>query len=215
MSDWKVLHTTYKTEEWIDKPSIFAETALHYFPKSGKILELGAGLGQDSLFFADNGYEVVSTDINIEGLTSHVCKQAKPENIHILALDLKKTFPFADQSFEIVYAHLSLHYFDHNTTSEIFKEIRRVLKPKGVFAFLANSVNDPEYLTGSLLEHDYFLVDLVAKRYFSIDATKKMTEDFEVILLDNKGQTYKDQAKGVSSLIRFIGNKPLFCPIST
>lgn len=54
---WSDLHDNYKTKAWIDKPSIFAETAIAYFPAKGKILDLGAGLGQDSRFFAERGYE--------------------------------------------------------------------------------------------------------------------------------------------------------------
>lgn len=45
---WKELHSNYQEQNWIEKPSIFAETAIQYFPKSRKILELGAGHGQDS-----------------------------------------------------------------------------------------------------------------------------------------------------------------------
>lgn len=44
---WRDLHKNYKEQDWIDKPSIFAEQALPYFPKGGIVLELGAG--QDRL----------------------------------------------------------------------------------------------------------------------------------------------------------------------
>ena len=46
---WSELHNNYKKRDWINKPSIFAEQAIKYFPSSGKVLELGAGLGQDSV----------------------------------------------------------------------------------------------------------------------------------------------------------------------
>jgi len=67
-SVWKELHSNYQEQDWIEKPSLFAETAIHYFPKSGRILELGAGHGQDSIFFAKRGYDVVSTDIETSSL---------------------------------------------------------------------------------------------------------------------------------------------------
>lgn len=59
-SVWKELHSSYQEQDWIKKPSLFAETVIQYFPKSGKILELGAGHGQDTVFFTKQGYEVVS-----------------------------------------------------------------------------------------------------------------------------------------------------------
>ncbi len=43
---WKDLHANYQAQDWVDKPSLFAETAVQYFPKTGRILELGAGHGQ-------------------------------------------------------------------------------------------------------------------------------------------------------------------------
>lgn len=206
---WKELHSNYQEQNWIGKPSIFAETAIQYFPKNGKILELGAGHGQDSFFFARHGYDVLSSDIETSSLNLNFTKQsaAIQDKVEILQLDLKKTLPFQDQSLDVVYAHLSLHYFDTQTTWFIINEIRRTLKPEGIFAFLANSISDPEYSTGNSLEEDFFLIDKVTKRYFSIASTRKFTQDFQISLLDNLGKTYKDEAKGVSNLIRFIGNK--------
>lgn len=206
---WKELHTSYQKQHWIEKPSLFAETAIQYFPKKGRILELGAGHGQDSFFFARQGYEVLSSDIEVSSLKVNLTKQPETlqEKIKVIELNLKNSLPFENQSLDIVYAHLSLHYFDTETTWNIVNEIRRILKPEGIFAFLANSINDPEYSAGNALEEDFFLINKVTKRYFSIESTRKFTQDFQVSLLDNLGKTYKDEAKGVSNLIRFIGNK--------
>jgi len=206
---WKELHSSYQEQNWIEKPSIFAETAIQYFPKNGKILELGAGHGQDSFFFAKQGYDVLSSDIEISSLNLNFTKQpeAIQDKVEILQLDLRNPLPLEDQSLDVVYAHLSLHYFDTQTTSFIIDEIKRILKPEGIFAFLSNSINDPEYSTGNSLEEDFFLINKVTKRYFSIASMRKFTQEFEVSLLDCLGKTYKDEAKGISNLVRFIGSK--------
>lgn len=88
--------------------------------------------------------------------------------------------PFANNSFDIVYAHLSFHYFDQKTTFGIMNEIERILKPGGVFAFLTNSIHDPEYNTGNLLEKDFFLIGKVIKHYFSIESARRLTRSFQV-----------------------------------
>lgn len=206
---WKELHSSYRDQNWIAKPSIFAETAIQYFPKQGTVLELGAGHGQDSFFFAMQGYDVLSSDIEVSSLNLNLSKQSETiqDRVRVLQLDLKNSLPFEDQSLDVVYAHLSLHYFDTQTTWFILNEIRRILKPEGILAFLANSTNDPEYVTGNALEEDFFLIDKVTKRYFSVASTRKFTQGFQVSLLDSLGKTYKDEAKGVSNLIRFIGTK--------
>lgn len=209
MSDvWQDIHQNYKQQDWIDKPSIFAEQTIEYFPKTGKVLELGAGQAQDGCYFAQQGYDVISTDLEASAL--ELAKQKacdKAVELHVQKVDLREQLPFEDESFDVVYAHLSLHYFDSETTTRLFGEIYRVLKSGGTFAFFVNSVNDPEYGTGEQLEPDYFQIDKTAKRYFSEKTAKSFAYRFEVELVDEQGETYKDRAKGVHNLVRFIGKK--------
>lgn len=204
------MHSNYKGQDWIDKPSLFAETAIKYFPKSGKILDLGAGQGQDTRFFAEQGYRVISTDISDSALELSKMKisPAIKENITVEKHDLTSDLPFPNESFDAVYAHLSLHYFDRDTTTKIFDEIKRVLKSGGVLAFLANSTNDPEYKNGEEIEPDFFKIGEMSKRYLSVETARKFVWGLDVSLLDNLGETYKDNAKGIHNLIRFVGKKP-------
>lgn len=212
MSDdvWKDLHANYEKQDWVKKPSLFAQTVIQYFPRKGKILELGAGHGQDSVYFAENNFDVVSTDIEISSLAAALAKQTESikSRIKIQEINLKNRLPYDDNIFDVVYSHLALHYFDKETTCRIFDEIERVLKPGGIFAFLTNSTSDPESTTGTQLEKDFFLIGKATKRYFDVDTAREFTRGFQVQLIDNFGKTYKDEAKGISQLIRFVGNKP-------
>lgn len=208
---WNKKHQKYDTEDWINKPSIFVEWAVKYFPKSGKILEIGAGHGQDSRYLADHGYQIVSTDFSETAVEYN--QQKTPENlkgkITIIKIDVSEDLPFDSNTFDVVYCHLSLHYFNDLKTGEIFSEIYRVLKPGGIFAVLVNSVDDPEYGQGKELGPDFFeLSPGDIKHYFSLSYMAEKTKTFETIVLDNHGTTHKDNAKGVTNLIRFIGRKP-------
>lgn len=206
---WQDLHNSYKQQDWIDKPSMFAEQAIPYFAKGGKVLELGAGLAQDGLYFASLGFDVVCTDIEEDAL--NVARQKAYDrkiNIDLRRLDLREALDFPDKEFDVVYAHLSLHYFDKDTTIRLFDEIHRVLKPGGVLAFLVNSVNDPEYGQGNEIEPGFFQVGKASKRYFSEKSVRKITHWFDINLLDELGETYKDSAKGVHNLVRFVGTRP-------
>ena len=106
---WQDLHDNYKTRDWSHKPSLFAETAVTHFPTGGMVLELGAGLGQDSLFFAENGYDVTSTDIESDELSGQfaVMPDKIQERVSVRRVDLREELPFADGEFNVVYAHLS------------------------------------------------------------------------------------------------------------
>jgi ubiquinone/menaquinone biosynthesis C-methylase UbiE len=206
---WDKQHLkSYRNEDWIDKPSIFARWAVKYFPEKGELLDLGAGQGQDSRLFASLGYKVISTDFSEEALKINE-EKSKSMGITVQKLDLSQSFPYRDFSFDIVYAHLSLHYFDKVLTQKVFDGIYRVLKRKGILALVVNSTSDPEYGSGEELERGFFKIGAVTKRYFSIKTLSNFVRKFEAIVLDDGGETYKDKAKGVSNLIRFAGKKSI------
>jgi SAM-dependent methyltransferase len=201
---WIHKHSDYSKQDWITKPSIFAEQIIEYLPSKGHVLELGAGHGQDGIYFAEQGFTVLSTDLepaslkkNSEGISGFSAAQ----------LDLNQPFPFKNESFDAVYAHLALHYFDEQTTKRIFDDIYRVLKPNGILAFLVNSTSDPEYGTGNKLQDGFFETDGTKKRFFTVEDANKFASHFTPLLTDNSGETYKDIAKGVHNLIRFVGKK--------
>jgi SAM-dependent methyltransferase len=170
-------------------------------------------VGRDSRFFAHSGYEVTSTDFSDAALRLNASKvpPRDRQRITLQKLDMRSGLPFPSQSFDIVYAHLSLHYFDQAGTLKIMGEIRRLLRYKGVFAFLANSINDPEFGTGPRIEEDFFEIGeergTVSKRYFSVESATQFTLGFDSILLDNLGEAYGKNDRGVHNLIRFVGTK--------
>lgn len=209
---WGDVHRDFSSQDWIDKPSIFAEFAINYFPHHGDLLELGAGLGQDSRFFAEAGYNVIATDIEPSILELDQSKMGADiqERIQFQQLDMRQPFPIADNSFDIVYAHLSLHFFDEATTRKIFAEIGRILKHDGVLAFLVRSKKDPGYGTGHLVEEDFYQIDKLTQRYFSAHAARDFNPTLETIICDEQGETYKDRLKSIHNLVRYIGKKKAF-----
>ncbi len=206
---WDKLHQYYSKQDWIEKPNIFAEEALGHFPKEGYVLCLGDGQGQDGRFFSSKGYKVLSTDISDEALKINSQKISEQGLTNILTekLDLTTDFSYKEATFDVVYAHLSLHYFTEEITQKIFSEIKRVLKRGGILAIFVNSINDPEFNSGKRIEQELFEIEGTTKRFFSKYSMNYFARDFQVILLDDNGRTYKDEAKGVHNLVRFIGRK--------
>ena len=208
---WTGAHVNrYKVQDWINKPSIFVTQVIDLLPKTGKVLDLAAGQGQDSRFFAKLGFNVTSTDFNNAALKlSKEKADAERLKIDFLQVDAGQPLPFEDSSFDIVFSHLGIHYFNEEKTKMVFSEVNRVLKPGGIFAFLANTVDDPEIQEENFVrveEHFYKEVDTgLEKSYFSVDYVNLLNDSlFETILLDATGETYKDQTK---KLIRFVGHK--------
>lgn len=204
---WEEKHKKYAKEEWINRPTIFAKFAIKYFPKNGRLLELGAGQGQDSRFFASKGYKVTATDFSSEALGLLKEKtNAEGLSIETKEVDISKDLPFLNQSFDIVYSHLALHYFDDETTRKVFSEIHRILKGGGILSALFNTIDDPEINESKKVEEGFFETPSgILKRYFSVDYLQDITNGlFEVVIADAKGETYKDEIK---TLVRFVGRK--------
>jgi Methylase involved in ubiquinone/menaquinone biosynthesis len=148
-----------------EKPSLPAQWAAETFRKEGKtkILELGAGQGRDTLFFAGNGFEVCSLDYSKNGI--QVIRQKARENglsEHVTTLqhDVRKPLPFEDETFDACYSHML--YCMPLTTSElesVSNEIKRVLKPGGLNMFTTRHTGDSQYGTGIHRCEDMWEID--------------------------------------------------------
>jgi ubiquinone/menaquinone biosynthesis C-methylase UbiE len=207
---WTKKLKNYQQEDWSKEPNLFAQKAVQYFPAGSKILDLGCGNGNDSIFFSKLNYQVTATDFSEAGLEFAISHAAKKQGkaVNFINHDLSKALPFADASFDVVFSSQSLHFFNLDTTQKIFEEIYRVLKSGGILSILLNSLNDPEIKNYRLIETDFFQdPDGIAKRYFSIKSLQPFIQNYQVLLLDENGTSFKDKAKGINNLVEFIGIK--------
>ncbi|MBU1083238.1 class I SAM-dependent methyltransferase [Patescibacteria group bacterium] len=207
MNIWDEKNKEYLKSDASGESTEFARFAEPYFSKKSRILDLGAGAGHDSRYFVSKGHKVVSTDFSEPALQANRSKKLK--GISVEYLDLGKPFPFPDESFDTVYASVSIQYFDDITTDRIFADIKRVLKKKGVVALLLNSRKDPEHGKGNMLEEDYFEVRPgLKKRFFDEKSIKlKIAGIFNTIILDDMGSRVNSRGGAEGGLIRYIGVK--------
>lgn len=102
----------------------------------GHTLDLGCGIGQFTDYWIKQGFQVTSADISVDALSA--LKDRTPAATTI-ELDMSKPLPFMAGAFDVVFANLSIHYFDEDTTLALSGEIHRVLKPGGLFIGSVNS----------------------------------------------------------------------------
>ncbi len=165
-----VERSAYEQPKWkLVERALFLEL----LRSSGKssLLEIGAGTGQDSLFFQEAGLKVVATDLSAEMV--RFCRERGLEAHVMDCLDL--SVPPA--SFDAVYAFNSLLHVPNAELPAALEGIQKVLASGGLFFMSAYAGNDIE---GPLVEdtHD-------PPRFFSFrsDATLlRMVEPyFEVV----------------------------------
>ncbi len=112
---------------YYEKPAIRAE-----LPKLEglEVVSIGCGSGVDTRWLADNGAKkVVGVDIS-EGLLK-IAKANNPD-IEYHEMDMEH-LDFPDESFDLAYSSLAIHYVDDWTKS--LKEAYRVLRSGGAYIF--------------------------------------------------------------------------------
>lgn len=140
--------------------------------KKNTILDLGCGIGADTLYLLERGYDVLSCDFSNEALKS--IRDNIP-NSKTLYLDMMKDFSIEDNSYSLIIADLSLHYFDNATTIHIMNEIKRILKQDGILLARVASVNDFNFGAGvgQELEKNYYFEGDYTKRFFDLEDVNK------------------------------------------
>lgn len=135
--EWERIHGSGNMDEFRTRPSNFVVSTTQFMDPGATILELGCGTGGDARYLTDQGYPVVATDFS-EAVIEENRRYFK--DIRFEVVDINSTLPFDNQSFDIIYANLSLHYFDDTTTHDIFREIHRVLTIGGKLIFRCKSI---------------------------------------------------------------------------
>ena len=127
--DWDLaMHRQY----WND-PSVEAYYYAHKWKREGRIrlLDLGCGLGRHSILFARYGFEVTAMDSS-EKAVGYVSNESG-----LLDLDIRcdigdmHDLPYDDDSFDCIFAYLSISHTDSKGIRRILQGIRRVLAKYG------------------------------------------------------------------------------------
>ena len=118
-----------------------------YLKKDSRILEIGAGTGAYSLYYAKKGYKVDAVELvqsNVDILKSKITNNIDLNAIQGNALDLSM---YEDNTFDITLVLGPLyHLFDNDEIDKAIKEAIRVTKNNGIiyFAFI---LFDPSMIT--------------------------------------------------------------------
>ena len=183
----------YWEKNFLSKPEMFglepskaAINTLKIFKEENikKIVELGAGLGRDTLFFSKNSISVNALDYSLSAIKI-IKKKIEKNNlsnfISTKNFDIRQKLPFENNSIEACFSHMlycmALSNFD---LENLNNEILRVLKPGGINIYTVRHTNDGDYKNGIHIGEDLYENDGFIVHFFSMDKINRLSKGFKI-----------------------------------
>ena len=164
-----------------------------YLTPGAKILDVGAGAGEYSLYFARKGYDVSALELspaNIEAFRRKLTPADKVELVQGNAVDLSR---YADESFDAVFLFGPLyHLHSEDDRQKCIAEAKRVCKRGGklFFAFISNDFviltefsYRPDYFTAGDYDKDTFKLCDFPFVFHTVEECRAMLARGEVNIL--------------------------------
>jgi len=171
-------------------PSFAAEEALKIFKKKNisSIVELGAGLGRDTIFFAKNNIKVEALDYSKTAVTS-IKKKVEELNlsefVSTKVFDVRKKLPFKNNSIQGIFSHMLYCMSLKNLeVQNLNNEILRVLVKGGVNIYTVRNFEDGDYKNGLHIEDESYQNDGFIINFFSKKKIEELLVGFINIKID-------------------------------
>ena len=180
-----------KTEMFGLEPSKAAINTLKTFKEKNikKIVELGAGLGRDTLFFAKKSIHVSALDYSSTAIK--IINKKTEENklsnlISAKIFDVRKKLPFENNSIEACFSHM-LYCMALSTTELKYlnSEICRILKPGGINIYTVRHTGDGDYKNGIHIGEDLYENDGFIVHFFSEKKVRQLANEFNVVNIES------------------------------
>lgn len=170
-----------------EAPSEAAIRAEEIFKTHGQthILELDAGQGRVTLYFAQNGFHVHVLDYTKEGterIRQKVSQHGLSDQITVTQHDVREPFPSAAGSMDGCYSHML--YCMALTTAElknVSHHIRQVLRPGGYNIYTARHIGDPHYGQGIHQGQDLYEVGGFVVHFFDRAKVSELADGYQFI----------------------------------
>ena len=180
-----------KPEMFGFEPSFSAKKALETFKKNNitNIIELGAGLGRDTIFFAQNGIYVHAIDYSLSA-TNIIKKRSKENNLDALIkvenYDIRKKLNCDNENFQACYSHmLFCMALTNQNLKDLNQEILRVLKKDGFNIYTVRNHMDGDFKKGTHRGEDMYEMNGFIVHYFSENKIKNLLDGFTNVSIEN------------------------------
>jgi len=167
------------------EPSFSAKKSLEVFKKYNikNILELGAGLGRDTIFFAKNNIRVYALDFSpcaIDTINKRSKKLGLDKFITAEVFDVRKDFVFIEKNFDGCYSHmLYCMALTENELEKLNKKIKNKLKKNGINIYTVRNTLDSDFQNGSHIGEGLYEMNGFIVHFFSDEKINKLLNGYK------------------------------------
>jgi len=165
------------------------------------VLDLGAGMGQNAIYFAKQGFEVSAIEIS-DYAVEYMKSWAKRENLKIdAAAGDMHTLPYDDNVFDCVFEYHTIRHTDSTGIKKVIAEIERVVKPGGevYLTFLSKDSNEFTEIWWPVMDKNTMLSQNPAEKgvphfYADLSDINELLVNFSIENIVHRGYFPKDSA---------------------
>ncbi|WP_244971151.1 class I SAM-dependent methyltransferase [Tissierella pigra] len=164
-----------------------------YLKPGMKILDLGAGTGEYSLYFAQNGFKVTAVEL-VEKHVSQIKEKINDEmSLKVFQGNAMNISMIEDKTYDIVLCFGPLYHLEKiEDRMKCIEEVKRVCKDNGkmFFAFISNDMvittetmcYNPTFLTGDTYNHHTFKVKDFPFVFHTVDDCRQILRNSDLII---------------------------------
>lgn len=182
--------------------ALASQLPTHCMP-SIRLLDLGAGQGQDAAAFARAGLDVVALDLEMPARRGPLFT----ESVAWVVGDAREPLPFGDGSFDYVYSHYVLSSNFQSWQIEVcLQEVARILRPDGTFWMAVRSTDDPTYRKSRQSGTGYFPLGDTGLHFFSLKSTRKYLQSFDIISIQSTHPVLDGEEYGAIEVVARVAS---------
>ncbi len=199
-----------KVKEYIPE-TLFSRKCLARIKENGAktLLDIGCGDGKDSFFFAKQGISVTALDFSEEAI-KHLKRKMLKQEVRGVTPVLGDILSFKiNKKFDVIYAHLSLHYFSDEDTNKVFSKLFSLLNKGGLLFIKCKSTKDCKFGEGKKVEENYYLRKGHLRHFFSEEYLRRKLENFELIKISESSSEHVviEGPNHIASFIEVVARK--------
>lgn len=151
----------------INTNTLFAEYIFkNWIDKRKTIFECGCGNGRDSLFFGQQGLDVVGMDASktaIENIPDHI------PNCKFICGDFVESLNSFEQNYDIIYSRFTIHAISLEQELRLLQNVRQKLNTNGLFCIETRSIHDELFGKGKKVGKDSYIYDNHYRRFLKME----------------------------------------------